>query len=554
MISASIAFDRIDSRLLRLTPYAGGTSTCLDLQDASLDPRFRPTTFDAQSRMSELANAWFGCTGGTRNAWTVTSASFHPLTSKGLGGHGFRETPGHEDSHGARGDARRLRKTHIDHVAMLRAGRRRSGAGVQADGALDGRDVPTDVHVRSRPPARSGAIAHAGATPGGWALGRATRRWWSIWTPRSARSTASKRARSRVRLHQACSAITRCWPHAPTPVRCWAPACAKAPLDQREAWCASSTSSSPACDAPGPPGRPRCAPTRGSGLDKLIARLDAHNVKWSITVTLGSAVRAAIQAIPDTAWADIDYTENGHAQIAETANTPPAAAPTRAPCASSCAAPASPRAPHSNGCGPTGDTTHSSPTPNTTPPPRTGSTAATPVVELAIRDLKEGAGTRTRPLRALRRALRMARMRSARPQHRPLHQRTLAGAPTATNRTRRTRLVALAAVLVNRSRHTHPAIPRPLGPWANTIPHNTQSPAEPFPAPQADPTPPGTDAPTQTQRRQPLNYPRIPTPTRPNTPPTTPHDPNQQPAGPPTPANSQSVDSGSKGMPPWAAT
>ena len=43
------------------------------------------------------------------------------------------------------------------------------------------------------------------------------------------------------------------------------PACAKAPLGQREAWCASSTSSSPACDAPGPPGRPRCAPTRGSG-------------------------------------------------------------------------------------------------------------------------------------------------------------------------------------------------------------------------------------------------------------------------------------------------
>ena len=27
----------------------------------------------------------------------------------------------------------------------------------------------------------------------------------------------------------------------------------------------SSTSSSPTCDAPGPPGRPRCAPTRGSG-------------------------------------------------------------------------------------------------------------------------------------------------------------------------------------------------------------------------------------------------------------------------------------------------
>ena len=48
-----------------------------------------------------------------------------------------------------------------------------------------------------------------------------------------------------------------------------------------------------------------------------------------------------------------------------------------APFASSCAAPASPT-PHSNDCGPTGDTTHSSPTPITTPPPPTSSTAPTP--------------------------------------------------------------------------------------------------------------------------------------------------------------------------------
>ena len=49
-------------------------------------------------------------------------------------------------------------------------------------------------------------------------------------------------------------------------------------------------------------------------------------------------------------------------------------------------------------------------------------------------------GTRTRPLRALRRAHTIGHWTT-----------TLAGAPTATNRTRRTRLVALAAVLVNRS-------------------------------------------------------------------------------------------------------
>ena len=54
---------------------------------------------------------------------------------------------------------------------------------------------------------------------------------------------------------------------------------------------------------------------------KLIDRLDAHNIKWSITVALGSAVRAAIQAIGGTAWTDIDYTNSGHAQVAETEYT-----------------------------------------------------------------------------------------------------------------------------------------------------------------------------------------------------------------------------------------
>ena len=54
---------------------------------------------------------------------------------------------------------------------------------------------------------------------------------------------------------------------------------------------------------------------------KLIDRLDAHDTKWSITVTLGSAVRTAIQAIPDDTWADIAYTKGGHAQVADIAYT-----------------------------------------------------------------------------------------------------------------------------------------------------------------------------------------------------------------------------------------
>ena len=51
---------------------------------------------------------------------------------------------------------------------------------------------------------------------------------------------------------------------------------------------------------------------------KLIDRLDAHDVKWSITVALQPAVRATIEQIPDAHWQDIDYTTGGQAQVAET--------------------------------------------------------------------------------------------------------------------------------------------------------------------------------------------------------------------------------------------
>jgi hypothetical protein len=40
-------------------------------------------------------------------------------------------------------------------------------------------------------------------------------------------------------------------------------------------------------------------------------------VRWSITVTQNTAIRSAIAAIPETAWVDIDYTIGGTAQVAE---------------------------------------------------------------------------------------------------------------------------------------------------------------------------------------------------------------------------------------------
>src|SRR5215218_2782908 len=51
---------------------------------------------------------------------------------------------------------------------------------------------------------------------------------------------------------------------------------------------------------------------------KLIRRLRAHRVRYSITVRQTKTVRAAIAAIPQAAWVEIAYTPDGVAQVAET--------------------------------------------------------------------------------------------------------------------------------------------------------------------------------------------------------------------------------------------
>jgi len=51
---------------------------------------------------------------------------------------------------------------------------------------------------------------------------------------------------------------------------------------------------------------------------KLVDALNRHGVLWSITVSQHAAIRAAIAAIPETAWVDIDYTLGGKAQVADT--------------------------------------------------------------------------------------------------------------------------------------------------------------------------------------------------------------------------------------------
>jgi hypothetical protein len=54
---------------------------------------------------------------------------------------------------------------------------------------------------------------------------------------------------------------------------------------------------------------------------KLCDRLDAHNIAWSITVRLHQTMRKAIAGIDEAAWVDIDYTIGGQAQVAETIYT-----------------------------------------------------------------------------------------------------------------------------------------------------------------------------------------------------------------------------------------
>ncbi len=51
---------------------------------------------------------------------------------------------------------------------------------------------------------------------------------------------------------------------------------------------------------------------------KLIDRLNTHRIAWSITVRQISTIKAVIATIDDNAWVDIDYTIGGDAQVAET--------------------------------------------------------------------------------------------------------------------------------------------------------------------------------------------------------------------------------------------
>jgi hypothetical protein len=61
-----------------------------------------------------------------------------------------------------------------------------------------------------------------------------------------------------------------------------------------------------------------CGPTSGFWSAKVITACQRHQIRYSITVRQTQQVQAAIAAIDEAAWTAIDYPDGGMAQVAET--------------------------------------------------------------------------------------------------------------------------------------------------------------------------------------------------------------------------------------------
>ena len=202
---------------------------------------------------------------------------------------------------------------------------------------------------------------------------------------------------------------------------------------------------------------------------KLCDRLDAHRIGWSITVRLHTKMNTAIAAIDDNAWTDIAYTAGGEAQVAETTYTVGRGTNKRTVrlivrrtrLTEAAQRQLWPDWRH-----------HAFITSNTT------ITAIEAdqfhrqhaVVELAIRDLKEGTGLEHIPSGHCH--ANAAWLACAVLAHNLSTWTTLlSNQPPTTNRTRRTQLIALAAVIVNRSGTPTLRLPA-RWPWAQQF-HRT---------------------------------------------------------------------------------
>lgn len=180
---------------------------------------------------------------------------------------------------------------------------------------------------------------------------------------------------------------------------------------------------------------------------KLIDRLNVHKISWSITVRLHKHMKQAIAAIDDDAWTDIDYTIGGQAQVAETIYTTGKGKQARSVrlvvrrtrLTDKAQRRLWPDWRHHAFITNRTDL-------NTIEADQFHREHAT--VELAIRDLKEGAGLEHLP--SGNHHANAAWLACAVLAHNlGVWTTTIAGLPRVTNRTRRTRIINLPAVIVN---------------------------------------------------------------------------------------------------------
>ena len=212
---------------------------------------------------------------------------------------------------------------------------------------------------------------------------------------------------------------------------------------------------------------------------KMIDRLDTHGIGWSITVRMISNVKTAIASMPESAWRDIDYTLAGQAQVAETTYTSGKGKKQR----TVRLVVRRTRLTDQTQRRLWPDWRHhafitSDHTIDAVEADRFHREHA--VVELAIRDLKEGAGLEHIPSGHYH--ANSAWLACAVLAHNlGVWSTILAGAAPVTNRTRRTRLISLAAVIVNRSGRMLLRLPA-RWPWANEF-HGALSALRALPAP-----------------------------------------------------------------------
>jgi hypothetical protein len=114
------------------------------------------------------------------------------------------------------------------------------------------------------------------------------------------------------------SATTRCWPPAPIPARCSISACARArPTPPAGAeWFVNELAGR--VRRAGAAGELALRADSGFWSAKVMTACRRHRIRFSITVRQTRQVQAAIAAIPEAAWTDIDYPDGGIAQVAET--------------------------------------------------------------------------------------------------------------------------------------------------------------------------------------------------------------------------------------------